>query len=183
MATIPRYHFLQRLLHWIITLMVVGLLAGGFTFWTLGYEGTSGLFGAEMTNQLYNFHKSFGILVLLLMVLRLIMRRVWPAPAYDPPISGGQKFVGHTVHVLLYLLLLGIPIGGAVATTLGGFPVTFFDWTLPAMLPKNEALSEQVFLLHGIAGLVLTALVVLHAAGAIKHAKLKDGVMRRITLP
>jgi cytochrome b561 len=181
--TRTRYTFLQRLLHWLIALIVFGLLAAGFTFWALGYEGTVNLFGNELTNQLYTYHKSFGILILLLMVLRLVLRRMNPAPPYDPPLGGVERFVGGSVHVLLYIILLAMPIGGWLATASGGFPVQFFDWELPGLVPKNEALSEQLFLIHGIAGLVLLALVLVHIAAAIKHWKLKDGVMGRISLP
>jgi cytochrome b561 len=181
--TRTRYTFLQRLLHWLIALIVFGLLAAGFTFWTLGYEGTVNLFGNELTNQLYTYHKSFGILILLLMVLRVVLRRMNPAPPYDPPLSGLERFVGGSVHVLLYIILLAMPIGGWLATASGGFPVQFFDWELPGLVAKNEALSEQLFLIHGIAGLVLLALVLVHIAAAIKHWKRKDGVMGRISLP
>jgi cytochrome b561 len=181
--TRTRYTFLQRLLHWLIALIVFGLLAAGFTFWGLGYEGTVNLFGQETTNQLYTYHKSFGILLFLLMVLRLVLRRVNPAPPYDPPLGAGERFVSGSIHVLIYIVLLAMPIGGWIATAAGGFPVQFFQWELPGLVPKNEALSEQVFLIHGIAGLVLTALVLVHIAAGLKHWKLKDGVMRRISLP
>ena len=181
--TKTRYTFLQRLLHWLIALMVFGLLLAGFTFWIFGYDGTVGLFGEELTGELYKYHKSFGVLLLGLMVLRLVLRRASPPPPYDPPLTGVERLVGGGTHLLLYLLLIGMPIGGALATAAGGYPVQFFDWELPALIGKNEELSKQLFLFHGIAGLVLSALVLLHIAAAIKHLKLKDGIMRRISLP
>jgi cytochrome b561 len=183
MATAYRYTLFQRLLHWLIALLVIGLLAVGFTFWTLGYEGTVETFGQAMTNTLYTYHKTFGVLLLALMVLRLVLRRVTPPPAYQKPLTGFEKIAAGGVHLLLYGLLLAIPIGGWLATAAGGYPVEFFAWELPGFIGKNEALSAQLFMVHGYAGLVVALLLVLHIGAGLKHWKQKDGVMRRISLP
>lgn len=178
-----RYTLTQRLLHWLTAILVLALLSVGLTFWTLGYEGTVGLFGNDTTNALYKYHKTFGILVLALMILRIVLRRASPPPAYDPPLGGKERVVSRTVHLLFYLLLVGMPVGGWLATATGGYPVQFFDWELPGLIGKDEALSEQLFLIHGIAGLALIALLVLHIGAGLRHWKLKNGIMRRISLP
>jgi cytochrome b561 len=121
-----RYSFVQRLLHWLIALLVFGLLAAGFTFWILGYEGLSNLVGGELTGQFYMLHKSFGILLFFLVVVRLLLFRFTPPPAYDPPLGKIEHAVGSTTHFLLYVVLLAMPIGGWIATTVGGFPIQFF---------------------------------------------------------
>ncbi len=183
MAAIYRYTMAQRLLHWLIALILVGLLAMGFTFWGLGYQGVVDTFGEQTTNQLYTYHKSFGILLLLLMVLRLVLRRVSPPPAYETPLTGPEKILSGGIHLLLYLLLLGLPIGGWLATAAGGYPVQFFDWTLPGFISKNDALSAQLFQFHLYGGVAIVALLVLHIGAGLKHWTLKDGIMRRISLP
>lgn len=181
--TRTRYTFSQRLLHWIIALIVFAMIAIGLTFMALGYDGTVETFGKETTNQLFLYHKSFGLVLLLLMVLRLALRQHNPPPPYDPPLGGFERVIGGGTHLLLYLLLFAIPIGGWLATSAGGYPVSFFEWDVPALMGKDEALSKQLFQIHGIAGLVLLALVLLHIAAGLKHWRLKDGVMRRISLP
>jgi len=178
-----RYSFLQRLLHWVIVVIVFGLLTIGFTLWSLGYEGAVNLFGNDLTNQLYGYHKSFGITVFLLVVLRLLLFRFAPPPPYDPPLGKVERAVSGGVHLLLYLLLLGMPIVGWVATATGGFPIQFFGWDQPGLDNKNEALSQQLFLIHGISGLVLLGLILVHIGAAIMHWRRRDGVMRRIGLP
>ncbi|WP_295883432.1 cytochrome b/b6 domain-containing protein [uncultured Thiohalocapsa sp.] len=183
MASAHRYTFSQRLLHWLIALLVLGLLAIGFTFWGLGYQGVVDTFGQDTTNDLYKYHKTFGILLLLLMVLRVALRRMSPPPAYEQPLPGPQKAIARGTHLLLYVLLLGMPIGGWLATAAGGFPVQFFDWNLPGFIGKDEALSEQLFMFHGYAGLAVAALLVLHIGAGLRHWKRKDGVMKRISLP
>ncbi len=178
-----RYSLLQRLLHWLIALLIFGLLAMGFTFWGLGFEGVNGLFGDELTNTFYMAHKSFGILLFFLVVLRLLLFRFSPVPDYQTPLSGTERVISTTTHVLIYLLLIGMPIGGWLATSISGFPVQFFGWSQPGLDPANKELGQQLFLMHGIGGLVLLAVVLLHIAAGLKHWKQKDGIMKRISLP
>jgi cytochrome b561 len=183
MASAYRFNIVQRLLHWLIAILVFALLAAGFTFWGLGYQGVVDTFGQDMTNTLYTYHKSFGILVLVLMVLRAALRRAAPPPPYEKPLSGFEGVAARSVHILFYVLLIGMPIGGWLATAAGGFPVSFFDWELPGLIGKNEDLSAQLFLMHGIGGIVVALLLVLHIGAGLRHWQRKDGVMRRISLP
>jgi cytochrome b561 len=92
------------------------------------------------------------------------------------------RVVSRTTHLLIYVLLLGMPIGGWLATAAGGYPVQLFDWELPGLIGKNEALSERLFQLHGIGGLILTALLVLHTGAGLRHWMRKDGIMQRMSL-
>jgi len=63
-----RYTLVQRLLHWLIALLVLGLLVVGMVFSFLGFEGTQEAFGREITNSLYTYHKTFSVIVLALMI-------------------------------------------------------------------------------------------------------------------
>jgi len=178
-----RYTLAQRLLHWLIAVMVLAVLAVGLTFMALDYRGTVETFGKQATDALYKYHKTFGILLLALTILRLVLRLRYPAPPYRPPLTGFERFAASAVHALLYLMLIGIPIGGWIATAAGGYPVQFFDLSLPGFVGKNEALSETLFGLHGAAGLFLLFLILLHLGASIKHLLKKDGVVHRISLP
>jgi len=178
-----RYTLAQRLLHWLIALMVVAVLAIGLTFMTMDYQGTVETFGKQATDALYKYHKTLGILLLLLTILRLALRWRSPPPPYQLPLTGFERLAAYGVHVLLYVVLIGMPIGGWIATAAGGYPVQFFDLNLPGFIGKDKALSETLFLLHGAAGLLLLFLIFLHVGAAIKHLLRKDGVMHRISLP
>ena len=181
--TANRYTFTQRMLHWLIAALVFGMLLGGLTFWALGYEGLVDRVGPQVTANLFMYHKSIGILVLLLTVLRIWLRRRDPAPPYDPPLGLVERLVGGTTVLVLYLLSIGLPIGGALATATSGYPVQFFGFELPGLLPEKEALGETLFFYHGLGGLALGLVVLLHMAAGIKHWRLKDGVMTRMSLP
>lgn len=178
-----RYRLTQRLLHWLIAVLVLGLLMVGSLLGNLGFEGLSDRVGLAITNQLYGYHKTFGILLLILMVLRLVLRRVFAPPPYQPPLHWLERSASLAVHGLLYLALISMPILGWLATAAGDYPVQFFDWTLPGLIGVDKALSETLFRLHAWLGWLILALVLAHVAGAIYHWRIKrDGVMRRMSL-
>ncbi|QIK37595.1 cytochrome b [Caldichromatium japonicum] len=183
MTAVNRYTFAQRLLHWLLAILIFGLLAGGLTFWALGYEGLVKLVGEQIAGDLYMYHKSFGILILLLTFLRLWLRWRHPAPPYDPPLRLPERLVSGALILGLYLLSLAVPIIGGLATSAEGYPVQFFGLTLPGLLAENEELGEELFDLHGLGALILGLAVLVHMAAGIKHWLLKDGIMTRISLP
>jgi len=178
-----RYALVQRLLHWIIALLVVVLLGVGMTLGFLGFDGVKNTFGPEVTNALYTYHKSFGIVVFALVLLRLGLRLMLPSPPYRSPLSTFERVAGHAVHGLIYVALLTMPILGWFATAAGGYPVQFFAWNLPGLIDKDKVLGETLFWLHGMVGWVLLGLIVLHLAGALWHWLVRrDGVMARMSL-
>ncbi len=183
MIAANRYTFPQRLLHWLLAILIFGLLAGGLSFWALGYEGLVKLVGERIANDLFMYHKSFGILILLLTAFRLWLRRRHPAPPYDPPLSLFERLVSGVLMIVLYLLSLALPIVGMLATSAEGYPIQFFGFNLPGLIPVNKELGEQLFDLHGLGALILGLTVLVHMAAGIKHWRLKDGIMARISLP
>lgn len=178
-----RYSLAQRVLHWLVALLVLPVLAVGITLGWLGFEGTRETFGGEATDLLYTAHKTVGIVVLGLMLARLGFRLALGAPPYRSPLTGLEGLASRAVHGLLYAVLLAMPVLGWLATAAGGYPVQFFGWTLPGLIGKDKALGETLFGVHGLVGWVLLGLVVLHVAGAMMHWLVKrDGVMARMSL-
>jgi cytochrome b561 len=183
MTETNRYALVQRLLHWLIALIVLALLGVGMIFGFMGFDGTRETFGGEVTDVLFKYHKTFGILVLALMFLRLGFRLILGAPPYQQSLSGFERAASQTVHGLFYVVLLAMPILGLLATAAGAYPVQFFEWTLPGLIGKDKALSETLFWLHGLVGWLLLGLIVLHIGAAMRHWLVKrDGVMARMSL-
>jgi cytochrome b561 len=180
----PRYPLIHRLLHWAVAVIAPAVLTVGMIFMFLEFEGTLAAFGKATTDLLYTYHKSFGIVVLILMTIRLVVRLAFGKPAYRPPIAGWERAVSTAVHASLYALLIAQPMLGWAATAAGGFPVQFFAWNLPGLLAKDEALSRTLYGVHGLFGWLILILVGLHVAGALRHWLVKrDGVMTRMALP
>ena len=180
---VTRYTLTQRLLHWLIALLVLSLLGVGMIFFFLDFEGTKETFGPEVTDLLYTYHKTFGIIVFALMIVRLGLRLSRGAPPYVQPLPTFQRVASRAVHGLLYLSLLAMPVVGWLATAAGGYPVQFFATNLPGLIGKDKALAETLFWLHGLLGWVIIGLVAAHVGAALLHWRVRrDGVMERMSL-
>lgn len=176
-----KYALSQRLLHWIIALMVLGTLAIGLLLGFLGFSGVKDTFGIDIANLLYKYHKTFGILILGLMVIRIIVKLAKGAPDYAQPLTKFEHSASKAVHGLLYLCLFAMPVLGWLGTGANGFPVEFFNWKLPAILEKDKELGGLLMELHEIVGWTLAALIALHIGAALKHAIVKkDGILQRM---
>ena len=176
-----KYALSQRLLHWIIALMVLSALAVGFLLGFLGFSGVKDTFGIDTTNLLYKYHKTFGVLILGLMIIRIIVKMTKGKPDYTPSLTKFEHSASNAVHGLLYLCLFAMPVLGWLGTGANGFPVEFFNWKLPAILAKDKDLGGLLMELHGTIGWILAALIIIHIGAALKHAIVKkDGVLQRM---
>lgn len=183
MHELDHYIYPHRILHWLVAGAVLLSLASGLTLGFLGFERTLELLGNTLTNLLYTSHKTLGVVILLLMTLRIITRLAFVVPDHEPPLNAFERIVSTSVHHLLYLALVAMPLIGWAATASGGFPVEFFHWHLPGLIGEHPELSEQLFMWHERLGWIILGLVVLHVAGALFHWKIKrDNVMKRMSL-
>jgi len=183
MQALDRYIYPHRLLHWSVAGVVLLSLTSGLTIGFLGFNGATDLLGQVLTNVLYGSHKTLGVLILLLMILRVITRLAFAVPDHVPPLNTFQRVVSKSVQSLLYLALIAMPVIGWAGTASGGYPVEFFIWHLPGFIGKDKQLSELLFVLHEWLGWIILALVVLHVTGAMFHWKIKrDNVMKRMSL-
>lgn len=183
MHELDHYIYPHRVLHWLVAIAVLLSLATGLAFGFLGYERTVSLLGNTLTNTLYTTHKTLGVSILLLMTLRIITRVAFVVPDHEPPLNAFERIVSTSVHHLLYLALVVMPLLGWAATAAGGFPVEFFHWHLPGLIGRNELLSEQLFIWHERLGWAIVVLLVLHIAGALFHWRIKqDNVTKRMSL-
>jgi len=136
-------------------------------------------------NMLFDLHRSFGAVILLLALVRIPYRLVAGAPPPEPTLPRWQVGAAHAVHGLLYLFILVMPIVGWVGTSAFGASITvFWLFELPAIVGKNEALANTLLGWHATAGLVMAALVVVHIAAALYHRFVRhDGVLARMLPP
>lgn len=176
-----RYHWLLRLLHWIIGLIVLALLASGLLIWFLGFEGVTHLLGEASRNMLYEYHKTFGMIVLVLMLIRLFVRFETGKPSYVNRPALAVRALSAVVQYLFYILLIAQALIGIMATDALNFPLEFFHWNLPQFIAKDEGMGKALYEAHAWIGWGLVILVVLHVGGALKHwLFMRDGVMGRM---
>lgn len=169
-----QYSGIAKFLHWIVAASVLILIAAGLTMnWVA--QG-------PLQNVLYTVHRSLGVLVLFLMLIRLTYRLVHGAPPHEPTLTVMQRVVSHAVHMALYVLLIAQPLIGWIATSAYGAKISFFGlFTVPDLVAKDQTLSEPLFAVHFWMGLLITALAGMHIAAALYHHFIRrDGVLRRM---
>jgi cytochrome b561 len=153
----------QKWLHWLTAAIVLlAMIPAGLTMTRLG-EG-------ETTNRLYELHKSFGVIVFSLALVRAAIRLARGAPRYEPNIPRWQRVAAAASHYALYGLIFLVPITGWIATSSCCAPVNLF-WTIPVTLPvpEGEAFAKAVFRLHYAFVYTLMAIVAVHAGAALQH--------------
>jgi cytochrome b561 len=151
-------------LHWLSAALMIGLLA-------LGWEMVHGDLDAADKFDLYQWHKSFGFLALILTALRLGARAATAAPE-RAPVPSWERRVAEFAHAALYGLTLISAISGwlVASTAVVAIPTRFFDlFVIPAIAMPDLAAFEQMALLHAWTSRALMVLIALHIAAALKH--------------
>ena len=170
----PRYPRTVVVLHWVVAIAVIGLIALGWWMQAIPKEPVGPRADA------YNLHKSIGLSVLVLMLLRLAWRVSHRPPAL-PPLPAWQERSARAIHVLLYLLMFVAAFGGYLGSAVSGFPVKFFGFALPGWLPANPALKETCSVVHLWASWALAAAVGMHIAATLYHEwVLRDRLLSRM---
>ncbi|BCX19555.1 MAG: cytochrome b [Geminicoccaceae bacterium] len=171
---VERYPAALILLHWTMAALILAAIPIG---WRMG-----DLEPGPLQDALYHLHRSIGVTVLALALVRVVVRRVAGAPPPHPSLAPWQRTLSVAVHHLLYLLFFVVPILGWAGTSAFGAPIVVWGlFELPPILPRNEPLSEILLGAHGLFASTLAGLVLLHVAGALYHALIRrDGVMQRM---
>jgi cytochrome b561 len=125
--------------------------------------------GGSAQDALYDLHRSIGVTIIPLVILRIIYR--WahpPLPLSDIPAM--QRLAAHATHWGLYVLLIMQPFTGWIATSAYRAPIIVFGWfELPPIWPENRAFSEQLFYIHTLLGIAIACLAAAHIGAALHH--------------
>ncbi len=172
--TYENYGWLAKLLHWVIAILIIGMLAVGLYMSDLPH-------GLQKL-KLLGWHKEFGILILSLAIVRVcwrIINIVPPMPLGMPKI---QVLAAYAVHYLFYIFMFAMPITGWLISSAGGLPVSFFGLILlPTLIPADHATMKFLEEVHKYLAYGLIATIVLHLAAALKHHFInRDNVLKRM---
>lgn len=177
-----RYTTVAITLHWLIAGLVV-------TIATLGLVMVNVKLAPIWQFRLYQWHKSIGITILLLAVVRLAWRLGHPAPPLPAEMPRIERQAASTAHWALYGLMLGLPLVGwaLVSASPYNIPTVLYGvipWPhLPVLpsLPNKAAVEGVLKLVHAYGAFILIGLVVLHAAAALRHhLVLRDDILSRM---
>lgn len=150
-------------LHWLIAVLIVTLLVVGFVMVQLPKS--------PRYFWVFDLHKSVGLTVLALMLLRLAWRLHAGAPRPVPGTSPLQHFAARAAHLGLYLLALGMPIAGWLYDSASGLrALKYFGlFTVPKLVAPNPQIKDLAHEFHVVGGLILTLLILIHIGGALVH--------------
>ncbi|MCJ2068775.1 cytochrome b [Methylobacterium sp. J-030] len=168
----PRYNPVSQALHWLTAALALAVLP-------LAWVAIS-LPPAPAKGNLFVLHKSVGLTILAIVVLRIVWRMFRPAPP-DPKAPRLLTLIGRVNHYLLYAIFLIMPISGYLLSAFSGRDTPYF-WlfTIPG-LTKDEGPQKIAESIHLVGQWFVYALVLLHIAGTAWHLIIRrDGLLERM---
>lgn len=172
--TKEQFGLISKTLHWLIALCVIVLLMVGVSF---------NFLPRDSIGTLIFIHKSAGITVLGLMLIRLMWQLINPYPEFPHTMPFIEKILARFVHGLLYVAVIAMPITGIVMSLAAGYTAPFwglFSIHLP-FITENGALKVLMVEWHKYLAWTIFALLMIHTVATLKHHYInKDGILRRI---
>lgn len=177
-----RYNAVAKMLHWVIAIAIVALIVVGKVMVDLP-RGDPDKFA------LYQTHKSVGLTILLLTLVRIGWRLTYRAPAMPPSMKWWEHLAAQGTHFAFYFLLLAIPLSGwaMASTSSAGVPTFWFGLfevpSLPGLSgePEMRDVYETAKEGHELLGNLTILLILLHVGAALKHHFWnRDDVLRRM---
>lgn len=168
------YGNVTKSFHWLMFLMLSFSVVAGNLLASMP-KGVEKLEAAGM-------HKSFGAVILMLLMARLAWRLINVVPENTADTPDFQKKLAHAMHWILYALMFAQPLSGILMSQSAGHPVSFFGlFEFPVWLDKNQALAEIFRSAHGIIWILLVVAVVGHVSAALHHHFIKkNGLINKM---
>ena len=167
-----RYNNVARALHWMIAILILFNLFLGFAHDALPREW-----------KVMPVHKSIGLTVLALTLLRILWRLTHRAPPLPAEMPVWEKGMVHATHFAFHAFMLAMPLTGWIMSSAGNRPLNwFFLFDIPKFaVSKDDAIVGVSGEAHEIMGFVWAALIIVHILAALRHHFiLKDNVLRRM---
>lgn len=197
MSTTTRYTKTAVILHWLIAIAIFSMFALGWFMEGLPKEGAKqtaydlfnfGIYTWQLADAAtprtfyFNLHKSIGVTILGLIVIRVLWRVTHKPPALLSSYKVWERKLATGVHHLLYSLMIALPVSGVIMATYSKYGIKWFGYPLIKGLDNNAA-RESFKEIHELIGIVILVMLILHIAGALKHHFVdKDDTLKRMTL-
>ena len=169
-----RYTGTAKSLHWLMAILLFGLLALGFYMHDLPLSPEK--------LKLYSWHKWAGVTAFLLVLVRLGWRVTHLPPALPASMPRIVQLAAHAGHFALYALMIAIPLSGWLMSSAKGFQTVWFGvLPIPDLLDKNKELGDLLAVVHKVLNLLFVAVLAGHIGAALKHHFIdKDDILTRI---
>ena len=158
-----RYGRVSRVLHWSIAILFLALIPMGI-FASMIPEGT------PYRIEYYVVHKTIGVIVMALVLIRLVWNRISKRPELDASLKPRERKLAHVAHLALYMMMIAIPVTGFIMTSYHGAPTFFFAWQLEPLWGFSKTGTIAWGLLHKyLLPYLLYLILGAHILGALKH--------------
>lgn len=163
-----------KLLHWVVAALVMAQIP-------LGWAAASWRLSPTKLD-LFVWHKSLGVLILVLTAIRIAWRLGNVPPAPPEAMPRWERRAAHATHVALYLVLIFAPVSGWIVQSASNVPFRVFRTVpLPAIAAPDEALADAATRAHFWLFVVLALLLVAHIGAALRHHfQRRDDVLARM---
>jgi cytochrome b561 len=168
------YNPVLRTVHWLMAFLIFTAL--GLGVWSLNLPQ------GDLRSEVLFVHKSFGITLLALVILRIVVRLIVGAPAYAVPLGRLVHAAAEAGHLALYALMIAMPVSGYMNSAGGGKEVSYFGlFSVPAIVPEDKGLAKAAGLAHYVFAWALGAVLIVHVAAVVWHTRVKrDEVLTRM---
>ena len=168
------YHPLVRTLHWLMALVI--FVALGLGVWA------TQLPRGDLRGEVLFVHKSLGVAVLALVVVRILARLALETPPYTVALDRLTHLAAAGGHLALYALMIALPVSGYVMSNAGRHGVSFFGlFALPDFVGENKPLAESAAQAHYLFALAIGVILAVHLVAVVWHARFKrDEVLTRM---
>jgi len=158
-----KYHSFLRILHWVMALLIITMLFLGWYMANMVEKNN------PLRGSLYDLHKSIGVTLLILVIIRIAIRLATFIPPLPATIHPLIRAASQVSHYTLYIFMVIMPLSGYGMSNSFGRGVALFGIPLPKILPDDKEIGGLLRQVHGVAGYVLMGLVALHVAAALWH--------------
>jgi len=172
-----KYNLGSRIIHWLMAILIIGeLCLGIFMDEFLPDE-------ASYRYTIYDIHKSIGVSIFLLLVLRIVIRLIAKTPQLPATMSVIEQRLAKLGHLTLYFLMIMVPVSGYLMSSFAGYPVKLFGAIIPSIVAVNFDYAEIASEIHEACAYFLLAVIGVHILAVIKHRyfdKAENDVLKRM---
>jgi cytochrome b561 len=161
-------------LHW---LLAIGLI---YQLWLGVWMGDIPKTPPGLRAEWFNWHKSIGLVLGLVIVLRGLWRLTHQPPELPAALPRWQVWAAQMNHALLYVCMVAMPLSGFLGSSFTAYPIKFFGTPLPRLWEASAELKELFSGIHTACSYLFMALIVVHVLAAVWHAVRRDGVVHRM---
>jgi len=171
-----QFGVVAKLLHWLIALLIVGLIGLGAYMVTLDYYTDAWYDGSLL------LHKALGMVALALVAFKAVWMLTNPKPIDLPSLKRWEKLASMVTHKVLLVLMVVMPVSGYMVSTSAGAGIDMFQWfEIPALFRVDNKTRDLAIVVHYFLAYGGAALIALHVAAALKHHFFnKDKTLRRM---